>query len=100
MVAPIPPRLVPVEFLQGAICLLPERPPALGRGKAMLSPAEREVLALVQSGCSNKEIAALLAKAEPTVKHQVSAILRKTGVQSRCQLLARFPASGCGGGAV
>ena len=87
MVAPTSSRLVPVEFLQGAICLLPERPPASG-DKTMLSPAERAVLELVRAGCSNKEIAAMLGKAEPTIKHQVSSILRKTGQPSRARLIA------------
>ena len=82
-----PLRLVPAEYLAGASCLLPVRPPACA-----LTRAERTVFDLLCSGCSNKEIAAALGKAEPTVKHQVSSILRKAGVQSRCQLLAHFAA--------
>jgi DNA-binding NarL/FixJ family response regulator len=53
-----------------------------------LTPAEQEVLAYLCAGYSNKEIAALLNKAEPTVKHQVSACLRKYGVPSRMRLMA------------
>lgn len=55
----------------------------------MLTPAERRVLALLLTGLSNKEIASELCRAEPTIKNQVSSILRKTGLQSRCRLLAR-----------
>ena len=53
-----------------------------------LSPAERDVLSYLCAGYSNKEIAAFLGKAEPTVKHQVSACLRKFGLSSRMRLMA------------
>ncbi len=48
-----------------------------------LTPAEITVAHHVCAGLSNKEIATALGKAEPTIKHQVSAILRKTGHKSR-----------------
>jgi DNA-binding NarL/FixJ family response regulator len=68
-------------------CLLPHpmAPPPTGES---LSPAEREVLSYVCAGYSNKEIARFLGKAEPTVKHQVSACLRKFGLSSRTRLMA------------
>lgn len=68
-------------------CLLPRRvtpPPS----HEPLSPAEHDVLTYVCAGYSNKEIASFLGKAEPTVKHQVSACLRKFGVSSRMRLMA------------
>lgn len=37
---------------------------------------------------TGKEIAGFLGKAEPTVKHQVSACLRKFGLTSRMRLMA------------
>mgnify|MGYP002403617477 CR=1 FL=1 len=52
------------------------------------SPAERRVLSLLLAGLSNKEIAASLGRAEPTIKHQVSACLRKFGQPSRARLIA------------
>jgi DNA-binding NarL/FixJ family response regulator len=55
-----------------------------------LTSAERLVAVHVAQGMSNKEIAALLGKAEPTVKHQVSSILRSANVQSRCQFIALY----------
>jgi DNA-binding NarL/FixJ family response regulator len=55
---------------------------------ATLSPAEQNVLSYVCAGYSNKEIASFLGKAEPTVKHQVSACLRKFGLSSRMRLMA------------
>ncbi|SDS04948.1 LuxR C-terminal-related transcriptional regulator [Opitutus sp. GAS368] len=68
-------------------CLLPrpvESPPTL----EPVTPAEQRVLAYVCAGYSNKEIAQFLGKAEPTVKHQVSACLRKFGLTSRMRLMA------------
>jgi DNA-binding NarL/FixJ family response regulator len=67
-------------------CLLP-RPVSLPP-RDQLTPAEQDVLSYVCAGYSNKEIAALLGKAEPTVKHQVSACLRKFGLSSRTRLMA------------
>ncbi len=70
-------------------CLLP-RPlsPSLTLTLERLTPAERGVLSYVCAGYSNKEIAQFLGKAEPTVKHQVGACLRKFGLSSRTRLMA------------
>lgn len=57
---------------------------------AALTAAERLVAIHVVRGFSNKEIAAILGKAESTVKHQVSSILRAAKVQSRCQFIALY----------
>ena len=46
------------------------------------------MLSLLLAGLSNKEIAASLGRAEPTIKHQVSACLRKFGQPSRARLIA------------
>jgi len=53
----------------------------------VLTPAERRVLALVQQGLSNKEIASALNRAEPTVKNQIAVCLKKFGVPSRHRLI-------------
>lgn len=68
-------------------CLLP-RPVAAPPTFERVTPAEQRVLAYVCAGYSNKEIASFLGKAEPTVKHQVSACLRKFGLSSRMRLMA------------
>ncbi len=48
-----------------------------------LSPRERDVLALIALGESNKEIAAALAIRPSTVKNYVESIFSKLGVHTR-----------------
>jgi DNA-binding NarL/FixJ family response regulator len=54
-----------------------------------LSPREREILALVATGASNKEIADRLCLAEGTVKNHVTNILTKLDVRDRTQAALR-----------
>lgn len=49
----------------------------------MLTPKELEVLGLMASGCSNKEISEALHKSEGTIKNHVSNLLSKLGVRDR-----------------
>lgn len=50
-----------------------------------LTPREREIIVMLASGASNKEIARKLDLAESTVKIHVQAILRKLNLASRVQ---------------
>jgi DNA-binding NarL/FixJ family response regulator len=59
--------------------------PALGDGIDLLTSREREVLAELAKGRSNREIARALTVSEKTVKAHVSAVLAKLGVQDRTQ---------------
>ncbi|MDP1597231.1 MAG: response regulator transcription factor [Methylotenera sp.] len=66
------------------------RTPQSGSAKAesslgKLTPREREVIAMLASGASNKEIARTLDLAESTVKIHVQGILRKLNLASRVQ---------------
>jgi len=54
-----------------------------------LSPREREILGLVSTGASNKEIADRLCLAEGTVKNHVTNILVKLDVRDRTQAALR-----------
>jgi DNA-binding CsgD family transcriptional regulator len=60
-----------------------------------LTPRQREVLAWVARGSSNRDIGQRLGCAESTVELHVTAILRKAGCGSRTQLMAGFWSS-CG----
>ena len=54
-----------------------------------LSPREREIVALLGTGASNKEIADRLCLAEGTVKNHVTNILTKLDVRDRTQAALR-----------
>jgi DNA-binding CsgD family transcriptional regulator len=52
------------------------------RGWAVLTPREREVVALIASlGLSNSELAAWLAIGDQTVKNHITAIARRLGLR-------------------
>ena len=55
------------------------------RGIGALTDREREVLAQIADGRSNREIARLLRVSEKTVKTHVSSVLAKLGVADRTQ---------------
>jgi DNA-binding NarL/FixJ family response regulator len=55
----------------------------VGPAKPDLTAREREIHALLREGLTNREIAALLFIAEPTVKLHVQHIFDKVGVRSR-----------------
>src|SRR5438132_528559 len=52
-----------------------------------LSEREREVLKLVATGCSNRDIAQQLFLSEGTIKAHVSHIMTKVGVERRGELI-------------
>lgn len=55
-----------------------------------LSKREDEIVALVASGLSNRDVAARLNLNENTVKNYISGIFQKTGVSSRVELVLQF----------
>ncbi|AKJ15359.1 LuxR family transcriptional regulator [Streptomyces incarnatus] len=59
----------------------PSVPPEL----ATLSPRERDILALIGDGLTNREIGQRLYLSEKTVKNHISRMLAKLGVQRRVQ---------------
>jgi ATP/maltotriose-dependent transcriptional regulator MalT len=54
-----------------------------------LSEREREVLGLIATGATNKEIAARLFLSPHTVKEHASALYRKLGVKNRAEATRR-----------
>ena len=59
------------------------------RVEARLTVREREILQLIDDGCSNKQIAARLSIELPTVKNHVHNILEKLQVSRRSEAAAR-----------
>jgi DNA-binding CsgD family transcriptional regulator len=86
------------ELVDRAETTLPSDPPGAGtpggpehdrpNGGTPLSAREREVLALVAEGCSDREIAAALCISYRTVTNHVGSILAKLGVASRAAAAA------------
>lgn len=64
------------------------RHPRRARGRAVLSPREREVLRLVAEGRTNKEIAAALSVGDETVKTLLARIFAKLDVKRRAEAVA------------
>jgi DNA-binding NarL/FixJ family response regulator len=69
----------------GVARLLADSLRAPRRPRDSLTPREREVLALVARGASNRQIAETLVVSERTARTHVSAILSKLGLVSRTQ---------------
>ncbi len=64
------------------------RSEAEDKTKALLSPREKEILALIALGRTNREIANEIYLAEKTVKNYVSSLLSKLGMSHRSQAAA------------
>jgi DNA-binding NarL/FixJ family response regulator len=79
-----------VGLLDGLIPPEPAPPAAVGEGAslAQLTPRQREVLALLVEGRSNKEIARQLGLGAGTVKIHVAALLRAFGARNRAGVAA------------
>ncbi|MGC9543499.1 response regulator [Streptomyces sp. UG1] len=63
----------------------PAQAPVEAPELAGLSPREREILALIGDGLTNREIGSRLYLSEKTVKNHISRLLAKLGVQRRVQ---------------
>jgi DNA-binding NarL/FixJ family response regulator len=63
----------------------PAQAPEIAPELASLSPREREILALIGDGLTNREIGKRLYLSEKTVKNHISRLLAKLGVQRRVQ---------------
>lgn len=63
----------------------PAETPAVPPELASLSPRERDILALIGDGLTNREIGKKLYLSEKTVKNHISRLLAKLGVQRRVQ---------------
>jgi DNA-binding NarL/FixJ family response regulator len=64
---------------------VPAEPRAPARLPDGLTPREAEVLSIIATGLSNREIAARLVISEGTVKSHINRLLAKTGARDRAQ---------------
>jgi two-component system, NarL family, nitrate/nitrite response regulator NarL len=92
------PRIAASLFRRVAALSRAEHPPEPGpEGPSRLTAREAEVVALIDHGLSNKQIARELCIEVPTVKNHVHSILEKLGASSRGEAAARArhaPANG------
>src|SRR6266550_1851533 len=79
-------RSVTGHLLEELAAVSRPRAPDAAKRLAGLTRRERELVALVAAGASNKEIAERLSIAERTVKAHLTSIFRKLGVSSRLHL--------------
>ena len=68
----------------------PDEAAAVMAEKYMLSERESQVLELAGKGMSNRQIASELFISENTVKRHMSSIFKKTGAQSRHELITKY----------
>lgn len=79
-------RYLPPDLLA---CVAPAAE-ARSLAQRAVTPRQQDILGLLLEGLPNKLIAARLDLAEATVKMHVTALLRRYGVRSRAELLARL----------
>jgi len=75
------------QFGEAVLKFTGARPAASPDAFALLSPRERQVLALLSDGLPNADIAAELRLSEKTVRNHVSHLFDKLGVWSRAQAI-------------
>ena len=80
------------ELVRIAALLAAEEGPPRSADRVVLTDAERDVLALLQRGLTNRQIAAERARSVRTVANQVASLLKKTGSSSRRALVVRAAA--------
>lgn len=86
-----------LHVFEAALLPPPAPPLAISDGRAAIEPLsnrERDVLAGLAEGLSNKQIARSLGISEHTVKFHINAILGKLGAQSRTEAVVRATRAG------
>lgn len=77
-------------FEDQPITAVPTAPPSAAH-EIRLSPREREVLQLLATGATNREIAAQLHVGPDSIKKHASSLYRKLGVRNRTEATQRAP---------
>ncbi|MDO8184905.1 response regulator transcription factor [Conexibacter sp. JD483] len=82
------------ELVEGVLAAVREAAPAAASGQPVaddpLTPRERDVLTLLATGATNREIAAQLHLGPDSIKKHASAIYRKLGVRNRTEAVQRY----------
>ena len=80
-------RKLMARFLEGEAIVNSGREVRAGKPKEVLTPREKEILSILTTGCTNKEIAKALFMSEKTVKSHLNSIFRKLNVTRRLQAI-------------
>ncbi len=73
------------KAISNCLTSVPEKPSRLPPELAELTPRERDVLRLIATGASNREIASSLYISERTVKNHITSILSRLNLRDRTQ---------------
>lgn len=80
-------RKLMARFFDKEAIASPKEEGRAGRPKMALTPREKEILSILTTGCTNKEIAQALFISEKTVKSHLNSIFRKLNVTRRLQAI-------------
>lgn len=80
-------RKLMARFFDKEATVSPKEEARAGRPKMVLTPREKEILSILSTGCTNKEIAKALFISEKTVKSHLNSIFRKLNVTRRLQAI-------------
>ena len=80
-------RKLMARFFDKETTAEPKEEGRAGRPKTALTPREKEILSILTTGCTNKEIAQALFISEKTVKSHLNSIFRKLNVTRRLQAI-------------
>ncbi len=80
-------RKVMAKFFEGEAASHSEEENRAEELKKVLTPREKEVLSILSTGCTNKEIAQTLFISEKTVKSHLDSIFKKLNVSRRLQAI-------------
>ena len=80
-------RKLMARFFDKEAIIHPKEEGRAERPKKVLTPREKEILSILTTGCTNKEIAKALFISEKTVKVHLNSIFRKLNVTRRLQAI-------------
>jgi two-component system nitrate/nitrite response regulator NarL len=76
-----------LDVIQALRRLAPARNSAVNRRDFGLTPREKQIIALIGAGYTNKDLAKELGISENTAKHHITNIFDKLGISNRLELL-------------